>query len=449
MIKTVRNDFENLIVGSALRRAGDLLGSPEIRYDPQLEAGLNDLVFGELLPTPLPTSLPNDQSEHNWLERCRQGESGQVEIELSGLTSGPCLGVVGNRYAAPYLIGGLHHPITGSTNGAIRGGVEVDSLFGVNVLGFVNQGVPPEQRVKVRILGTAVDSSGRAWNLRSFREPWEKDLFAGVSRSQPEELNRDVAEPGASGAGCRQIVVAGHATNAGKTLCARALVRGLRARGYSVTLEKKSGTACCRDWLSCLLDRTLIPPIRPGAAPTRISINLHDRTARDFVDTLGVVSDVSLPPHRFARESARFTVQYLQQAGSDFHVVELADGSCHTSNRALLETAEFRSRIAALVYCPLPHPEAVAHFLDFWARLGPPANTPVILSGPLANEPRYQLERLEVRHRLGTAVIPSAVPEGDGWEPSGEELAAFVVEALEPGRLERRRGTSNAERRGW
>ncbi len=418
MIRTAGADPHQVIYGSALRRAWRLVDAGLLHYDPDREAGLNDLVFGELLPPPAGTLWTT-----NWLERAWPAGPSVAEIEMAPLSSGPCIGVVGNRYAAPWLIGGLFHPITGLRNGVIRGGVEVDSLFGVNCLGFFNSG--PEPRARVKVLGTLVDETGRSLSLLDFREPWTRgrDLPPAAPLFAPgpeDDRSRQ----------CRQIVVAGHATDSGKTTCARALIRALRRRGFRVTVEKKTGTACCRDWLSCLLDRRLDPPAQPGVPPFRTTLELDGPDGRDFVDALGVASDVSLPPSRFARESAAYTVHHLRRLESDFHVVELADGISHVSNLALLSQPAFAGRIAALVYCSLPSPEAVSHFLSFSSHLGLPRGTPVLLSGPLANEGRFELARLEVQQRWHVAALPSADMVDGSWEPTGESLAAALLGLL-------------------
>jgi hypothetical protein len=424
MIRTAVADPDQVIYGSALRRAWPLADDGVLRYDPDREAGLNDLVFGEFLPVPagLDPSL-------YWLERSRPRGPAVADIELSRLQEGPCVGVVGNRYAPPYLWGGLFHPLTGARNGAIRGGVEVDSLFGVNCLGFTNDG--PDIRPRVRVLGTLVDRTGRSISLQAFREPWTPGPARSGQRQMgsPNSDQSDVRSTAPSGQ-CRLIVVAGHCTDAGKTMCARALVRGLRARGFQVTVEKKTGTACCKDWLSCLLDRTLAPPADAAAAPIRVTVDLERAGGSDFVDALGVASDVSIAPDRFARESAAYTARRLNRPDPAFHVVELADGITHTTNQALLAEPAFRRRIAALVYCPLASPEATAHFLVHAARLGLPPGAPVLLSGPLANEARHRMARFEVEYRWRIPVVACATLTEAGWEPLGDDLAAVLLKAL-------------------
>lgn len=425
MIRTAGADPDHVIYGSALRRAWPLAEARVLRYDPAREAGLNDLVFGEFLP--VPEGL--DPSLH-WLERSRPCGPALADIELSPLQEGPCVGVVGNRYAPPHLWGGLFHPVTGACNGVVRGGVKIDSLFGVNCLGFTNDG--PEIRPRVRVLGTLVDRTGRSLSLQDFREPWTPgpDRIRERQMEHPEFGRQSDSRSSAPSGECRLIVVAGHSTDAGKTMCARALVRGLRARGFTVTVEKKTGTACCRDWLSCLLDRTLAPPDEPAAAPFRMTLDLGRTGGSDFVDALGVASDVSIDPHHFARESAAYTARKLDGPDSAFHVVELADGISHITNHTLLAEPAFRWRIAALVYCPLPSAEATAHFLVHAAGLGLSPGTPVLLSGPLANEARHRLARLEVEHRWRTPVVPSATLTRAGWEPLGDDLAAALLDAL-------------------
>ncbi|HRR26015.1 MAG TPA: hypothetical protein P5300_04890 [Acidobacteriota bacterium] len=409
MVKTARVDLEELIIGGLLRNApSTVFNDGSLRYDPEREAGLNDIVFAEILePIPAGCSVKNAST----LERLVLGREADLELEYLGVRSGLCLGAVGNRYASPFLIGGLQHPITEISNGVVQGGVLVDSLFGVNCLGFVNAGIPPQERVRVLVHGVLVDRNARRWNLRRLpRYPCVPGLTTEDRRS-------------------RQIVVGGFATGVGKTLCVRALARELRSRGYRVTMEKKSGTACFRDSLACLLDRDVRLPTG-GEAPCRFRVQRRQPEAFDFVDTLGVVSDVSLPTLDFVRETVAFSLQYLRSCPADIHLVELGDGLGHSRNLALLQDRTFQALTDVLVYNPLPYPEAVLHFRSFLRGIEWPETKPLFLSGPLANEDEYDMVREEIEHRCQLKVLPCARPGPMGWEPSAEDLAGHVLRSL-------------------
>lgn len=409
MVKTARVDLEALIIGGLLRNApSTVFNDGSLRYDPERDAGLNDVVFAEILePIPAGCSVKNAST----LERLVLGREVDLELEYLPARPGLCLGAVGNRYASPLLIGGLQHPVTEISNGVVRGGVRVDSLFGVNCLGFVNAGIPLEKRTRVLIHGVLVDGGGRPWNLR--RMPRYPSL--------PVEEDADRRT--------RQVVVGGFATEVGKTSCVRALARTLQSRGYRVTVEKKSGTACFRDCLVCLLDRDVGLPTG-DEAPCRFRVQRRQTEAFDFVDTLGVVSDVSLPTLDFVRETVAFSQQYLHSCPADIHLVELADGLGHSRNLALLQNRTFQALTDVLVYNPLPYPEAVLHFCSFLREIDWPETKPLFLSGPLANEDRYDMVREEIGHRCQLKVLPCARPGPMGWEPSAEDLAGHVLRSL-------------------
>ncbi|GAB4252624.1 MAG: hypothetical protein Kow00109_28250 [Acidobacteriota bacterium] len=414
MIKIVRVDERELHVSAALRNAAEVLRElPLVRYDPEREGRLNEVVFGEILE---PICAHPAAGELSMLETIQPKDpsfSGDLEVHYCApARPGFCLGILGNRYATPYVLGGLEHPVSGKPNGVVRGGTVVDSLFGVNCLGFVNAGIPPEERVQVRIHGVLVDGEGRPVNLRRYRR-------------RPAEAARRC------GRRTRQVVVGGYATDAGKTTCARALFQGLQTLGLTVTLEKKTGTACCKDWLSCLYDRDL-DPREPGASQAfTVPLPREPRQAFDFVDTLGIASDVSLPTATFVEEASAFTAAYLAGRPADVHIVELADGFAHTRNQALLADSLFQGLTDLLIYNPLPYPDAVGHFFTFLERIGWPAHKPVLLSGPLANEPRHAMVLDEVVHRYQAKVVPCARREGDRWRPWPDPIAHAVARILE------------------
>jgi hypothetical protein len=318
---------------------------------------------------------------------------------------GPCIGVVANRYAPPYLIGGLTNPVTGRPNGEIRGGSEVDGLFGVNAIGYVNHERDIGERVRIRVRGCLVDRRGRSVNLSWFRD------------RLPDPTESAMPQP-------HLIVVAGHSTDAGKTTCAWALVSELRIRGFAVTVEKKTGTASCRDWLRCYADP------RTGALQgegDEIVFAFDKFPARDFVDGVGVASDVSVGLRKFIPASIAYSRAFLGRARSDFHVIELADSLSHVTNVGILRTRFFRQRIKTLVYSGIPTQESAAHLLAYLRLLGY-RQTRVLLSGPLANEERYGMAREEIAMRLGLRICRSATHEGGCWIPEGSELARAVLE---------------------
>jgi hypothetical protein len=396
-------DPENIVLGSVLRRAlFCLLTKRVLRYDRNRSAALNDLIFGEIIQTP---SASFAQLKYNSLERLYAHAKG-ARLKNERIEPGPCIGVVGNRYAPPYLIGGLHNPITGQPNGTVSGGTVVDGLLGVNVVGYVNRAADPEERVRIEVRGVLVDRHDCPINLSRFRERLP-DVGESVTPEPP------------------LIVVAGHSTNAGKTTCAWALVNALRSRGFTVTMEKKTGTACCRDWLRCYAGGV------DGALENEgdeFLFTPESFPARDFVDALGVASDVSIETKSFVTEGVRYTRAFLSQTRPDFHVIELADSISHASNAGLLRTKYFRQNMKVFVYSCVPTHEAAAHFLAYLRSLGYDG-TRVLLSGPLANEQQYAMARDEVRERLPVTICRSAIRENGRWIPEGRELASAVLEA--------------------
>jgi hypothetical protein len=405
-MKSFHCEPENVILGSVLRRAlAYLLSERELRYDPQRLGSLNDLVFGEMTGT-APVSCHS--SRPNWLERLYPSDTeGSVRLTCERLQPGPCVAVVANRYAPPYLIGGLTDPITGQPNGEVRGGVELDALFGVNVIGYINRGASPDGSARIKVRGVVVDRQGRPLNLSSFR-----DVLA--VQSEP-------ATPRP-----RLIVVAGRSTDAGKTTCMQALVTALRCHGFTVTVEKKTGTACCRDWLRCHADP------RIGALENvgdEFVFALDALPARDFVDAVGVASDVSASVKRFVPPSVAYTRAFLSRNPSDFHVIELADSISHFSNVGLLRSQYFREHITTLVYAGVSTHESAAHLVAYWRSLGY-GRTPIVLSGPLANEEQYAMARDEIRQRLDLEICRSATQENNRWIPTGSELARAIQRRL-------------------
>jgi hypothetical protein len=399
-------DSRDVVVGSALRRVGPILWSGEsFVCDPKRPARLNDLVFGEILEVPEAGRVDTA----NWIERIHPGESpAKLAISPEPLRKGVFVGVIGNRYAPPYLIGGLQDPVTRQSNGEIRGGSIAEGLFAANCVGFVNLAAGDFPRARVRIEGVLIDRRRRPFNLRDFREPLERahSSFSGDSK---------------------RVLVAGYSSDAGKTVTARALVRELTSRGFRVTFEKKSGTACCRDWLSCFPESGLESPANDSSVAREINIQAFP--ARDFVDGLGVASDVSVAITTFVRESVLYTDSFVARRSPDFHVMELADNIAHGPNWALLRDPAFASRLSAIVYCPLPRIESVIHFLSFLRSTLGLRDLPVVLSGPLANEARFEIVRREARARCRVPIARSARLLEMGWESEGEDLAEALLEA--------------------
>ena len=393
-MRSFRLDPDDIVLGSVLRRALPyLLSERDLRYDTDRPAAMNDLVFGEVL----------DARGRAFLERVYPAGDG-VKVRNDTIAPRPCVAVVGNRYAPPRLIGGLTNPLTGRPNGQITGGAVVDCLFGVNAIGFVNHEAMPEERVRIRVHGVMVDGRGRSLNLLAFRERFSKDQ----------------AEPGPEP---HLIAVAGYSTDAGKTTCAWALVSHLQKHGFTVTVEKKTGTACCRDWLRCYAEPHLGALEHNG---DEVIFSPDRFPARDFVDGVGVASDVSVDVPKFIRTSVPYTRGFLRHRRPDFHVIELADSIAHVSNAGLLRSEYFRRHLRTLVYVSIPTYEAVGHFWAFLRGLGY-HRTQVLLSGRLANEAQYEMAREEIAARLGLPICRSAVQDSDRWIPEGSQLASAVL----------------------
>ncbi|MGH2362069.1 MAG: hypothetical protein ACRDGM_16205 [bacterium] len=250
----------------------------------------------------------------------------------------------------------------------------MDSLFGVNVIGYVNHEARPQERVRIKIHGVIVDGRGRPLNLLDFREPL------------PDPQTGPGPEP-------HLIAVAGYSSDAGKTTCAWALVSELQKRGFSVTVEKKTGTACCREWLRCYAD-------------PRIGALEHEGDELVFnPDTRG----------------------FFGHRRPDFHIIGLADSISHVSNSRLLRSGYFRRSLRTLVYVSIPTYEAVGHFWAYLRALGY-HRAPVLLSGRLANEAQCSMARDEITARLGLPICRSAIQEDGRWIPDGGQLANAVLE---------------------
>jgi hypothetical protein len=156
------------------------------------------------------------------------------------------------------------------------------------------------------------------------------------------------------------------------------------------------------------------------------SLNFEHFPARDFVDALGVASDVSVDPARFVSQSVDYTRAFLARFQPDYHVIELADSIAHVVNAMLLRSKYFREQAMTLVYSGLPTYEAAAHLRAYVSTLGH-AQTPLLLSGPLANENRFDMARDEITERLGLPICRSAIAKDTRWVPAGSELANAVL----------------------
>ncbi len=407
----VRPEFDRWVLGSALRRARTILwGQDELAYDPDRVAEMNDLVFIDV-PEPPGRDCPDGQ---NWVERMYPGPNDdEIVLSREVIHEGLGIGIVGNRYAPPYVIGGLTNPLTGEPNGELRGGTWAQSLFGTNCVGFLNFAREDFQQVPVHVRGVLVDRENRPLNLRDFRET----VPPGPDPCGPDPF---------------RILVAGFRTDAGKTVCARALTRELAGRGFRVTVEKKSGTACCRDWLCCF---GTSPSESLDGVPVSFRFSPESHHGRDFVDGLGVVSDVSLGVTRFVEESVRYTDAFLNWRKPDFHVIELADNIAHSSNWALLGDERFSSRLGLLVYCAHPTAEAAAHAAVFIRSALSLPGLPLVLSGPLANEDAYAMVRAEIEERFKLPVLKCADLVDGNWQPMGSALADAVLAMMERRRV--------------
>lgn len=402
MIGRLHIDPDKVIVGSALRRARHLLFDSTIKYQSEIPLALNHIVAGEIIKAP---PVSEQDTGLNWIERIYPGSKDRlVCLKNEFLKEGPFIGVLGNRYAPPYLIGGLTHPIDGYPH-RLRGEEPISSLFGVNCIGWFDQGPKKEHRTILRILGTLIDEQGPV-SLRHFREKVKGREMVSASQTARVSL----------------VLIGGYSTNAGKSTCARALSASLRKRGFRVSIEKKSGTACCRDWISCLGKDQVqnVGSIEPG-----FEFDPDQSYGRDFVDGLGIASDVSLDSESFTLESTSYTGRLLHNWRPDFHIVELADGLCHQRNWSLLQNPEFKQWISCIIYSPHPSFEAAAQSLSFF-RNELKIQQPVLFSGPIANEENYTIAQEEILFRLKTPICPSALFKDQQWVPDGEALADHV-----------------------
>lgn len=401
---TIRFDPANTLVSAALRRAVPrFLNDPEIHYDPWRRAGLNDLFFGEIVQVPAFNSYP---LQSNILETVKSHDNTLI-LRREIFHPGPCVGVIGNRYAPPYMIGGLEHPITRKSNGVIQGGSVVNSLAGLGPVGIVNDKNEFCDEVLIKVHGVLTDKQGRSMNLNQFTE------------TLPEPDVQIHSKPFI-------IVAAGYSTDSGKTTCACALSAELRQRGYKVTAEKKTGTTSCKDLFNLFSESG---EDFHTTWDNDVPYNPASFLARDFVDGLGIISDVSMDPQRFVSSSIQYTRKLLSYWQPDIHIIELADGLAHVSNVALMSSDFFRQHVDFFIYCSSPTHEAVSHFSTYLREVIKYSGT-FIVSGPLANESCYSMARQEVEERTRVPVIRSARLDDGLWMPEGQELAAAVEKEM-------------------
>jgi hypothetical protein len=257
----------------------------------------------------------------------------------------------------------------------------VDDLSMCNIVGFANFTVAGHRRTRLRVLGLLLDGPGIPVNL--------------ARRSQ--------TPPRVEGPSPRVVLVAGSSMDAGKTTCAVALARHLRAAGRRITFEKKTGTTCFADPLKVQVE----DPLAFGATDTSLTVSRDDLRVCDFVDATGMVSDISGDLTQFVERSLAFTPWFTATRGSDVHIVELADNLSHVSNLALARDCRFRQMVSGLVYVPSPSFDAAHHMLAFLRESLDWPDLPVAFSGPIANDLEWEAVRLEVEARLGVPCLPS------------------------------------------
>lgn len=402
MIRTIAFDPDRFLCTSALRRATALLeGCSLLRYDAERPVRANELLVGEV------TGVPDTGSAVrvvNGLERVVAEGSGFAVVD-EPFTEGLCLGVAGNRYAPPYIVGGVDNPLTGAANRPVQGGSTAQGLYSLGPIGYPNHCLPGCAGPEVRVLGVVVGEDSRPLSMADFRETVTAE---------------------ATGRPCPLILIAGHGSNAGKTTVAQAVFTELRERRCRPCYFKMTGTASCRD-----LARVSTPGM--GARNGSETYPLWDSNTpvRDFVDGVGTVSDVTGDTENFVKRTSAYAAVLPGHLECDVLVVELADGLCHRSNLKLLAGAFFRSNLSCLVYVPHPSAEAALHFQAFWQQGLGYGGLPVILSGPLANDPELAMVREELSARSNVLIRPSARPEGGQWVSFGRELVETILEEVD------------------
>ena len=143
------------------------------------------------------------------------------------------------------------------------------------------------------------------------------------------------------------IAVVGGSMNAGKTTTAASLVRGLTRAGFRVTAGKVTGTGSGNDpWF------------------------LSDAGARRVMDYLdaGHPSTYLLPPDE-VETILMILLSHLNEPGTDYIVLEIADGLFQSETARLLESDLFRSRVDGVLYAAADALSAVhgVEMLQHWA----------------------------------------------------------------------------------
>jgi len=201
------------------------------------------------------------------------------------------IGVYGNRYA------------TDQFEGYVPAGPaeECDLLSIAGVCGEVaskHSNMPEPTRL--RVLGDVCDRAGRSLSLPSFGMPAPHDNGRGET-----------------------ILVVGASMNSGKTTTVATLARGLRRAGYRVAAAKITGTAAGKDG--------------------RLFLNSGAQPVMDFTDA-GYPSTYLLGLDELMAIQ-RSLVARLRSEGSDYILLEVADGIFQRETRMLLDNPEFRAAV--------------------------------------------------------------------------------------------------------
>ncbi len=393
MKKTIRVEPDVLRIPSSLRHHPELFDSTVLEYDSEISACCNDVLVAELTE-----QTPIVSAREEGLERITSEGEDRLLFRFEAVRPGLIVIPVGNRYAPRAVTGGLENPITGQSNGEIRGGTTVCNLTSFTIAGFVNYNVSGRPVARMKVLGVLLDREGRPVNLAS-----------------------DVPITVASGPGsCLGILVCGSSMESGKTTFCIALAKALRQRGLQVTYEKKTGTACYCDPLRVHLGSLS----SYGDLGQKVVVESERLPVADFLDATGAVSDMSLEPSLFVERSMNFTWDFVARHRSEVHIVEFADNFSHRSSLALLKNPSMRAFFRRLFYVPEPSFDAVHHFLHFLQDRIRWTEVSVGLVGPFANDLSFESLRAEVRERLSVPVVPArGLMESDALEHLVADIA--------------------------
>jgi hypothetical protein len=162
--------------------------------------------------------------------------------------------------------------------------------------------IEPTHITPIGLLG---DAEGNRLNVRSFAVPDHADAPAIPS-----------------------ILSLGTSMNAGKTLTATSLVRGLKSAGYRVAAIKATGTGAGNDmWI-----------VRDAGADV----------ALDFTDA-GYAGTYLIPQSELEAATRRL-IAHAGALGCDIAVVEVADGLQHIETSALIEAKHLWSQTVGVVF---------------------------------------------------------------------------------------------------